>query len=108
VIERVWSSDACTNNICVTSSAKPQGLASIRKKAPWAGCMAALNKPLCCVSWRDGGPWGPHRKVERVRIGEGGRMELLRKRRRATEGVRGHVVLVWLSQPKGAEGLWPL
>jgi len=32
-------------------------------------------------------------------------MELLRKRRRATEGVRGHVVSVWLSQPKGAEGL---
>jgi hypothetical protein len=34
-------------------------------------------------------------------------MELLRKRRRATEGVRGHVVTVRLSQPKGAEGLQP-
>jgi len=31
--------------------------------------------------------------------------ELLRKRRRATEGVRGHAVLVWLPQPKGAGGL---
>ena len=72
-IKRVRSSDACTNNTCVTSSAKPQGLASIRRKASWAGCMAALNKPLCCVPWRGGGPWGSHRKVRRAGIGEGGR-----------------------------------
>jgi len=34
-------------------------------------------------------------------------MELLRKRRRATESVRGHVVLVRLSQLKGAGGPQP-
>jgi len=34
-------------------------------------------------------------------------MELLRKRRRVTEGVRGHVVMVRLSQLKGAEGPQP-
>ena len=106
--KRVRSLDACTNNTCVTSSAKSQGLASIRRKAPWAGCMAALNKPLCCVSWRGGGPRGLHRKVKHARTGERERMELLRKRRPATEGVRGHVVLVRLSQPRGAEGQRPL
>jgi hypothetical protein len=35
-------------------------------------------------------------------------MELLRKRRRATEDVRSHVVTVRLSQPKGAEGQRPM
>src|SRR5437762_11134115 len=34
-------------------------------------------------------------------------MELLRKRRRATQSVRGHVVVVRLLQPKGARGLQP-
>jgi len=56
-----------------TRSVQPRGWASIRLKAPWVQRGAALNKPLFCVSWRDGGRCGFHRKVERVAPGERGR-----------------------------------
>jgi hypothetical protein len=58
VLERVWSSGAYTNNVLRTSSVQSQDWASIRSKASWAGCMAALNKQLYCVSWRGGGRSG--------------------------------------------------
>jgi len=45
------------------------------------------------------------RKMKRAWILAKAGEELLRKRRRATEDVRGHAVLVWLPQPKGAGGL---
>lgn len=53
-------------------------------------------------------PCGLHRKVKRVGPASVGEMELLRERCRATEDVRGHVVLVRLSQPRGAEGQRPM
>jgi hypothetical protein len=63
---RVRSLCARNEQLLQTSSAEPQGSASIRRKASWAGCMAALNKQLYCVSWRGGGRRVLHRKVWRA------------------------------------------
>jgi hypothetical protein len=72
------------------------------------GSMFGLKQAgLVLVLARRSGARGLYRKVKQASTQRRRELELLRKRRRATEGVRGHVVAVRLPQPKGAGGLQP-